>query len=207
MNSRSVERAMIRFLRQCLAGCAAAVLLAATCAHAVDDGFTSLFNERDFDGWRFSGQKAGDARPENWKVKDGVISLSGGAKPHLVTVKAFTDFEMKFEWRALKDKFNSGFYIRCKPDTGNNQVRVDKGFEGAFLGGKIVGAKAVPEMQRAIGEWNAWRVLVKGDKVTLWCNGKLAWEGSGLVPDSGHIGLQAEGAPLEFRNLQLRELK
>lgn len=176
-------------------------------AGAADAGFEDLFNGRDFTGWRFSLQKTGDPWPDNWKVKDGVIYLTGGMKPHLVTARAFTDFEMKFEWRALKDKFNSGFYIRSKPDAGNNQIRVDKGTEGAFLAGKIAGAKAVPELQRAIGEWNEWRVLVKADKVTLWCNGKLAWEGSGLVPDQGHIGLQAEGAALEFRNLQVRELK
>ena len=38
-------------------------------------------------------------------------------------------------------------------------------------------------------------------------NGKLAWEATGLAPERGHIGLQAEGAPLEFRNLQVREIK
>ena len=174
---------------------------------ADEDGFKPLFNGKDFEGWRFSLQKAGDPWPDNWKVKDGVIALAGGMRPHLVTSQAFADFEMKFEWRALKEKYNSGFYIRCKPDAGNNQIRVDKGTEGAFLVGRIIGAKAVPELQRAVGEWNEWRVLVKGEKISLWCNGKLAWEGTGLQPERGHIGLQAEGVALEFRNLQLREMK
>ena len=66
---------------------------------------------------------------------------------------------------------------------------------------------SVPELQKTVGEWNEWRVLVKGDKVSYWCNGKPAWEATGLKPAKGHIGLQAEGAPIEFRNLQLRELK
>ncbi len=140
-------------------------------------------------------------------MKDGVISLTGAMRPHLVTTREFADFEMKFEWRALKEKFNSGFYIRCKPDAGNNQIRVDKGTEGAFLAGKLDGAKAVPALQKAVGEWNEWRVLVKGGSVTLWCNGKLAWEATGLIPERGHIGLQAEGVPMEFRNLQMREIK
>ena len=89
----------------------------------------------------------------------------------------------------------------------NNQIRVDKGTEGAFLVGKLDGAKAVPALQKPVGEWNEWRVLAKGGSVSLWCNGKLAWEATGLVPDRGNIGFQAEGAPMEFRNLQLRELK
>jgi hypothetical protein len=70
-----------------------------------------------------------------------------------------------------------------------------------------MGAKAVPDLQSPAGEWNEWRVLVVGDKVTFWCNGKLAWEATGLAPKEGHIGLQAEGAPLEFRNLRIREIE
>ena len=196
---------MRNIVQMLLASCA--LLVALPGARAADAGFEPLFNGRDFTGWRFSLQKSSDPWPENWKIKDGVIYLTGGARPHLVTTRDFGDFEVRFEWRALKDKFNSGFYIRCKPDAGNNQIRVDKTYEGAFLGGKIDGAKAVPAMQKAVGEWNEWRVLVQGTKVTLWCNGKLAWEATGLTPERGHIGLQAEGWPLEFRNLQVRELK
>ncbi|MFM8471871.1 MAG: DUF1080 domain-containing protein [Limisphaerales bacterium] len=174
---------------------------------AADAGFEEMFIGGDFTGWRFSLQKAGDPWPENWKVKDGVIYLTGLMRPHLVTTREYGDFEMKFEWRAFKEKFNSGFYIRCKPDAGNNQIRVDRNFEGAFLAGSLTGAKAVPTLQKAVGEWNEWRVVVKGTAVTLWCNGKLAWEATGLAPERGHIGLQAEGAALEFRKLQIKELK
>lgn len=183
------------------------LFLAMSSSRAVDDGFQSLFNGKDFTGWRFSLQKAGDPWPDNWKVKDGAIFLTGAMRPHLITTREYTDFEVRFEWRTLKEKFNSGFYIRCKPDAGNNQIRIDKGTEGAVLAGRIEGAKAVPALQKATGEWNEWRVTVKGGSVTLWCNGKTAWEGTGLTPERGCIGIQAEGSPLEFRNLQVREIK
>lgn len=190
-------------------GCLALALvwLCGPRTQAADAGFEDLFNGRDFSGWRFSLQKTGDPWPENWKLKDGVIYLTGAMRPHLVTTREFGDFEVKFEWRALTPKFNSGFYIRCRPDAGNNQIRVDRNYEGAFLAGSISGAKASPTLQKAVGEWNEWRVLVKGTAVTLWCNGKLAWEATGLAPARGHIGLQAEGTPMEFRNLQVRELR
>jgi len=185
-----------------------AFLFCVPATHAADEaGFKPLFNGKDFDGWRFSGQKDGDAWPENWKVKDGVIHLTGGGRPNLVTVREFADFEMKFEWRALAEKYNSGFFIRCAKEAGNNQINLAKGSEGGFVGGKVDGAKPVPELQKPSGEWNEWRVVVKGDKVGYWCNGKLAWEATGLKPEQGHIGLQAEGAAMEFRNLRVRELK
>src|ERR1700730_13232564 len=74
------------------------------------EGFISLFNGKDFSGWRFSDNSA---KADNWKVEDGVIKLSGGGKPHLASQWDFEDFEIRLEWRAMKVKgYNSGFYIR-----------------------------------------------------------------------------------------------
>jgi hypothetical protein len=50
-------------------------------------------------------------------------------------------------------------------------------------------------------------LVARGDRLTLWCNGKKAWEATGLRPAKGYLGLQAEGAPVEFRNLRVREVK
>ena len=173
-----------------------------------DAGFVAMFNGKDFTGWRFEGKESPPKElPDNWKVEDGVIKLSGGSKPHLGSAKAYRDFEMKFEWRAVKENYNSGFFIRSGEKVGDNQINLAKAHEGAFIGGKITGAKEVPQLQKKPGEWNEWRVLVVGDKVTFWCNEQLAWEATGLQPKEGYIGLQAEGAPLEFRKLRIRELK
>lgn len=171
-------------------------------------GFVSMFNGKDFTGWQFDGQESPPKMlPDNWKIEDGLIKLSGGGKPHLGTEKAYGDFEMKFEWRSVKDKYNSGFFIRSGRKVGANQLNLAKGSEGAFIGGKLTGSVPVPKLQKPAGEWNEWRVLVVGDKVTFWCNGELAWEGTGIQPKEGHIGLQAEGAALEFRKLRIREVK
>lgn len=173
-----------------------------------DAGFVSMFNGKDFTGWRFEGKESPPKElPDNWKVEDGVIKLSGGSKPHLGSAKPYRDFEMKFEWRAVKENYNSGFFIRSGEKVGANQINLAKAHEGAFIGGKINGAKEVPQLQKKPGEWNEWRVLVVGDKVTFWCNEQLAWEATGLQTKEGYIGLQAEGAPLEFRKLRIRELK
>jgi hypothetical protein len=181
-------------------------------------GFVSMFNgkdfgpvssvsdskKNDFDGWRFTAKSK--APPKNWTVSGGVIKLSGGGSPHLATVEQFANFEMRFEWRALREKYNSGFFIRSPEKLGKNQLNLAKGSEGRFIGGKLDGAKSAGDLQKKSGEWNEWRVLVIKDTVVFHCNGKLAWKGTGLKPDQGFIGLQAEGAPLEFRNLRIREI-
>ncbi len=168
-----------------------------------EEGFTSLFNGKDFSGWRFS-----DNSPtaENWKVADGVIKLSGGGKPHLASQWDYDDFDVRFEWRAMRPNYNSGFYIRSGRNVGSNQINLAKGSEGGLVGGKIDGAKPVPDLQKKPMEWNEWRVLAVGDKITFWCNGKLAWEGSNFQAKRGFLGFQAEGAPIEFRNIRIKPI-
>jgi|SRR6516225_12495929 hypothetical protein len=172
------------------------------------EGFKPLFNGKDFTGWRFSGGKEDGAREAaNWKVKDGMILLSGGSEPHLATEQEYADFELRLQWRALRDPYNSGLFIRSGRTVGSNQINLAKGKEGDLINGKAKGAKPVPDLQKPAKEWNDWRVLVRGDKVTFWCNGQKAWEATGISPARGYIGIQAEGAPIEFRNLRIREIK
>lgn len=175
-------------------------------AEEKQQGFQSLFNGKDFTGWRFVGKDGETNEAPNWKVADGVIQLSGGGSPHLSTDREYTDFEMRFEWRGLKDRYNSGFYVRSGPKLGSNQINLAKGAEGKFMA-KVTGGDPVPQLQKPSGEWNEWRVVVEGETATFWCNGKQAWVATGLKPAKGYVGLQAEGAPLEFRNLRLREIK
>lgn len=170
-------------------------------------GFQPMFNGTDFSGWRFVGKGEPAAEAPNWKAVDGVIQLSGGGAPHLSTDREYADFEMRFEWKAGRDRYNSGFYIRSGPKLGGNQINLAKGAEGKLMYGKAQGGDAVPQLQKPAGQWNAWRVVVEKDRATFYCNGQEAWKATGLVPERGFIGLQAEGAPMEFRNLRIREIK
>jgi hypothetical protein len=171
------------------------------------EGYVALFNGKDLTNWRFGDESPPDKMPENWKVEDGVIKVTGGSSPHLASAKEYGDFEFRFEWRGMKPKYNSGFFIRTGKKVGAHQINLASGSEGNFINGKLMGAKAVPQLQKPSGEWNEWRCRCVGDKVTFHCNGQLAWEGTGLAAKSGYLGLQAEGAPLEFRNLRILEIK
>jgi hypothetical protein len=171
------------------------------------EGFEVLFNGKDFTGWRFDNSSAFDKLPDNWKVEDGVIKLAGGSKPHLASQWDYEDFDLRLEWRALKPGYNSGVYVRSGRAVGANQINLAEKDAGHLMGGtasKV--AKAVPELQKSVGEWNEWRVLAVGDKLTFWCNGKQAWEIDDFKVKRGYLGLQAEGHKMEFRNLRIKEL-
>jgi len=191
------------------------VLFPGTVARAQDvseaekkEGFVSLFNGKDFTGWRFGPKSAPAERlPANWKVEDGLIKLAGGGSPHLASQWDYEDFELRLEWRAVRANYNSGLYIRSRRNVGANQINLAKGAEGGLIGNQgAKGAKTVPKLQKPAMQWNKWRVRAIGDRVTFWCNGELAWEATNFNPPRGYLGLQAEGAPVEFRNLRIQEL-
>ena len=200
------------FSRACLCVVANVALSLTTCGEELSPpeknaGFVSLFNGQDFTGWRFGDESPPKELPGNWKVEDGVIKVTGGGKPHLASAHEFGDFELRLQWRGVKAGYNSGLFVRSGTSVGANQINLAHKSEGAFLGGKVQGAKAVGELQKPAGEWNDWRVIAVGEKITFWCNETLAWEGKGFVPAKGYLGLQAEGAAMEFRNIRIREIK
>lgn len=59
---------------------------------------------------------------------------------------------------------------------------------------------------RPHGEWNHYYVRAVNGEVRLWVNGEEVTGGTNCAPATGYLALEAEGAPIEFRNLRLREL-
>ncbi|MFZ2644105.1 MAG: family 16 glycoside hydrolase, partial [Verrucomicrobiia bacterium] len=61
------------------------------------------------------------------------------------------------------------------------------------------------------GEWNCFKLTVRGTQAALEINGKPAWKADGLEgPKEGYIGVQAEvpgGGQHRFRNIYITELK
>ncbi len=56
------------------------------------------------------------------------------------------------------------------------------------------------------GEWNQMVIECRGRSIDVWVNGDLVNQGTDCTADSGHIALQAEGAPVEFRRIELSPL-
>ncbi len=169
------------------------------------DGFVSLFNGKDFAGWRFGPGSALDKLPKNWSVAESMIQLSGGGSPHLASQWDYEDFDFRLEWKAHKKGYNSGVYVRSGRNVNANQINLAEKDCGHLIYG-VPGGPAAPKLQKPAGEWNEWRVVAEGDKLTLWCNGEKAWELMGFKPARGYLGLQAEGAAIDFKNLRIKEL-
>lgn len=164
----------------------------------------SLFNGKNLDGWTVLKCQA--------KVDNGDILIQGG-NGLVQSQKKYADFVLEWDWKMLSaDKWDSGIYFRYnevprkKPWPARYQANLRKGQEGNVDG--LKGATSTGLIKP--GEWNTFKLTVKGDKCDLQINGKQAWKAEGLEgPGNGYIALQAEvpnGGQHRFRNIYITEL-
>lgn len=60
--------------------------------------------------------------------------------------------------------------------------------------------------EKPLGEWNRLIVEARGRSLTVWLNGDLVNDGFDATVDQGRIALQAEGAEVEFRKVEIGPL-
>jgi hypothetical protein len=217
-----------------------AILMAASLTGQAKDntppeGYTALFNGKDLTGWqglvefpkrdkdpeKYAAQikAANEKYLPHWTVNDGVINYDGKGNS-LQTVKDYGDFELLVDWK-IEAKGDSGIYLRGAP-----QVQIwDPAKNGGIGSGGLYNNQTNPSKplklaDKPIGEWNHFKIVMKGDKVSIWLNDVLVvdntvlegyWnrkkgEPSPPIPDKGPIELQHHGDHLEFKNIYIKEL-
>jgi hypothetical protein len=161
--------------------------------------------------------RVGDA---NWRAEGGAIVADRGKGGHLVSNKAYGDFEIRAEFWAETDT-NSGIFLRCNDRTKINSVNCyevniwDIRPEPKYGTGAIVDVAAVPVpiANKAGGRWNTYEIIAKGSQLTVKLNGVQTASGQDSKLASGPVTLQfgpgvkdAQSGPIKFRKLQIRPL-
>lgn len=201
------------------------------------EGWKLLFDGKSTHGWR-GFKKPGF--PENgWRVVDGELRLEAGSRAgDIVTGQTFGDFDLRWEWKLEKGGNNGVKYFISEERSGaighEYQMIDDSTGRGYMEGNKHSTASFYdvlpPAKERPLkpaGEWNESRVLVHGNHVEHWLNGKKVLEyelGSEEVLKAvqnskfkdvpgfgkklkGHILLTYHSDPVAYRNIKIRELR
>lgn len=191
-------------------------------------GFRALFNGRDLTGWKglvadpparakMSPQRLAEAQRKadagmraHWKVKNGVI-VYDGKNDSLCTARDYGDFELWVDWK-IGPGGDSGIYLRGSPQV---QIWDDPIGSGGLYNNQKNPSKPIRRADRPVGEWNRFRILLIGDRATVYLNGVLVvdnvvlenyWERDKPLYPRGQIELQHHGSPLYFKNIYLREI-
>ncbi|UUO04513.1 DUF1080 domain-containing protein [Blastopirellula sp. J2-11] len=202
------------------------VPIAFVSATEIDEGFVTIFNGQNFDGW--IGHTKGYAIEEGCIVCDPV---SGGGS--IYTEKEYANFVLRFEFK-LPPGANNGLGIRT-PITGNpaydgyelqildDSAKIYENLQPYQYHGSLYGlAPAKRGFQKPLGEWNQQEVTFDGDTVKVVLNGAEILsanlegirknptldgkEHPGLQRSIGHIGFLGHGAKVAIRNLRIKEL-
>jgi hypothetical protein len=172
---------------------------------ATADQRVALFDGKSLEGW--------DVLKCEAVVDKGEILIKAG-NGLVQTKKQYGDFVLEYEWKALKDSdWDSGVYFRYdsvpagKIWPARYQANLRKGEEGNVPG--LKGATS-QELFKS-GEWNSFKLKVRGTTAEMEINGKPAWKSDALEsPRKGFIALQAEvpnGGQNRFRAIYITELK
>jgi 3-keto-disaccharide hydrolase len=171
-------------------------------ALAADDftpepGYVSLFNGKDLTGWgyktnNFDGKTASD--DGRYSAADGILTVHPRVPrklSELSTTQEFPhDFILKLEFRAGTNA-DSGIFIR-KPQL---QCR-DYWVAGPYKDLK----KYKPQ------DWNQIEIAVTNNIAFCTCNGEVLTNALPLPP-TGPIGLEGDRGQMDYRRIQLKEIK
>jgi hypothetical protein len=174
----------------------------------------SLFNGQDLSGWKIHGT-------ERWYVEDGELVCESGpdeAYGYLATEATYRDFDLTLEFKQEANG-NSGVFIRSHLDgTRISGWQAEVAPPGDHAGGIYESygrgwlIQPDPELDSVLkmGEWNAMRIRVVGDRITTWLNGvqmidltdEVIGEADGAIALQIHDG---GGIKVRWRNLYLEE--
>lgn len=152
-------------------------------------GWTLMFNGKNFDGWRQVNQTT---MPVNWLIEDHAMKvLTGeGKKPGqgsggdiIYSAKKYQNFELSLEWKASK-MANSGIFYNVREVPGkpiyyaapeiqvlDNAEATDNKVPSHLAGSLYDMLPADPKTVKPAGEWNHIVVRVKDGQVVHTQNG------------------------------------
>ncbi|RPD39290.1 DUF1080 domain-containing protein [Chitinophaga barathri] len=200
------------------------------------DGFVSMFNGKDLSGWKglvanpvkrakmdaatlAKEQEKADAKMrEGWSVTNGVLQFNGHGD-NLCTTKKYGDIEMFVDWK-IEPNGDAGIYLRGTPqvqiwDTARRDVGADVG-SGGLYNNQANPSKPTVLADNQPGEWNTFRIIMKGDRVSVYLNGEQVvnnvtlenyWDRKLPIFPEEQLELQAHGTKVYYRNLYVREFE
>src|SRR3954453_20725162 len=120
-------------------------------------------------------EKANEKFLPHWKVESGVLVYDGKGSS-LQTAQDFGNFILMVDWKIEKGG-DSGIYLRGSPQVQIWDPDIHPGKAGEGSGGLYNNQKnpSGPSVRadNPAGEWNRFRILMVGDKVTVHLNNQL----------------------------------
>ena len=155
--------------------------------------------------------------PDSWKAEGGIFQCSGTPNGYLCSRKSYSNYVLTLEFRYPEQAGNSGVfhYISGEHKVWPACVEVQGlyprlaqifplgGAEGPRSDGD---EEARTRARKPHTEWNHLEITSRDGVIGAKLNGVFIGQSGPYPVRQGPIGLQSEGAPVHFRNIEIREL-
>jgi hypothetical protein len=148
----------------------------ASMAQKKEKGWVSIFNGKNFDGWKFTTDS-----PGTFTIEDGTIKVAG-PRAHMFYDGAvgnhdFKNFVFKADVKTMPGA-NSGMFIHTtyQPDgwpAKGYEIQVNQSHTDWRKTGSVYSFQDVKEVYVKDGEWYTEEIEVQGKHVTVKVNGKV----------------------------------
>ena len=155
--------------------------------------------------------------PASWKAEGGVFQCNGTPNGYLCTKKSYSNYVLTLEFRYPEQAGNSGVfhYISGEHKVWPACVEVQGLYQrlaqifplGGAEGPRSDGdEEARTRARKPHIEWNHLKITSQDGVIGAKLNGVFIGQSGPYPVRQGPIGLQSEGAPVHFRNIEIREL-
>jgi hypothetical protein len=198
-------------------------------------GFYTMYNGTDLRGWKglvdnpvkrrktsadtlaMKQIKADSILRKGWLAQGEELHFMGHGD-NLCSVKDYQDFDLYIDWKIEKDG-DAGLYLRGSPqvqiwDIARTNVGAQVG-SGGLYNNQINAKNPTKVADNPVGEWNTFRITMRGEHVTVYLNGELVvdnvilenyWDRKIPIFIKDAIELQAHGNHIVYRNIYVKEL-
>ena len=192
-----------------------------------EQGWTDLFNGKDFAGWQFHLGKDGADNKGTFVIKDGILICNGNPAGYMVTEKSFSNYTLKFEFAFkrpadLKDdaefRGNSGCLIHVgeknalgvwprsiEVQGANRQMGLILPIPRDVKCTRTLDEETLAKVRKPVGEFNTMEIKVEGGDMVISLNGSVVSTVGDCELTAGPIGFQSEGAETHWKNIRIRE--
>jgi hypothetical protein len=191
-----------------------------------------LFNGKDLTGWTWHSATTTSKISDVWTIKDGALHSAAAPTGFISTSEAYKSFTLAVQYRHLS-KANGGLFVciadgpagekvwpnaiqvQAKWANVGDLINQNKGMVAmkpdaartTDTGKDLITKKLADNIEKPLGEWNDLLITMKDGTLTVTLNGTLQNTATGITPDHGRIGIQAEGAVMEFKKVDLTPIE
>ncbi len=192
-----------------------------------ENGWTTLFNGKDLNGWKFHFDKDNTQNDGTFTIKDGILICSGKPAGYMYTPKSYSHYTLECELAFQRPEGltndadfggNSGCLIHVGEPNAlgvwprsievqgmNREMGIILPIPRNLKCTRTFDKERLARVRKPVGQFNKIEIEVNRGDMIIKINGEVISTVGACELTEGPIGFQSEGAETHWKNIRIRE--